>query len=81
VLHHAPRRNRVKLIRSRQQADSIPRKSRFQIAARERRDVLHPINAFRFREMSGFHHFSPVFGPGWAFVDGETPVAARARMQ
>jgi len=31
--------------------------------------------------MSGFHHLSPVFGPGWASLDGETPLAAGASMR
>jgi hypothetical protein len=75
-LPHAPRRNRVKLIRYRRLTDSIPRKSRFQVGARERRVLPHPLNAFRSRKMSGFHHLLRVFGPGWASVAGETPVVA-----
>src|SRR5689334_16349041 len=71
-------RNRVKLIRYRRRPDSIPRKSRFQIAARERRRLPHSINASRFRERSGFHHLSPAFCPGWASVNGEAPAAGRA---
>jgi hypothetical protein len=55
--------DRVKLIRYRRRADSIPRESRFRIAARNRRICRTSINAFRSREMPGFHHLSPVFLP------------------
>jgi hypothetical protein len=55
--------DRVKLIRYRRRADSIPRESRFRITARNRRICRTSINAFRSREMPGFHHLSPVFLP------------------
>jgi hypothetical protein len=60
--------------------DSIPRKSRFRIAARKRRLSPHSIMRPIPRNI-GFHHLSPAFCPGWASVGGETPVAACARMR
>jgi hypothetical protein len=42
----------------------------------QRRVSSHSINAFRSREISGFHPVSTISCPGWASVEGETPVAA-----
>jgi hypothetical protein len=63
----------------RQRADSIPRPLRFQIAACERRDVPHPVNAFRPRESRAsiiFRGFLALVGRA---TDGETPLAAHVR--
>ena len=73
---HAPHRNREKLIRCRRRADSIPRKSRFRIAACKRRTLLHSINALPIPRNIGLPTSFAGFCPGWASFDGETPVEA-----
>jgi len=72
-------------IDSMSRVDSILRASRFRaLRARAPKGLPHSINAinaFRSREISDFHHLSPVFAPGWASAGGETPAAAGVCMR
>jgi hypothetical protein len=59
--------------------DSIPRKSRFRMAARKRRLLRHAMMCSIPGNIGLPNHLSPAFCPDWAFVGRETPVAACAR--